>query len=470
MSKQHGLKGPWRGAIVAGVTGSLAIGTIVLSTDAVANFGAITATTAVNVRSQPSLGGKVLGVLYRGEKLTQIGKVKSGWVPVKFGTKTAYISANYITGAKATQSSPATRASDKGAAYTTEALNVRSGPSIRFTRLGLLPRGSKVELTGLASGGFRQVTYRGERAWVSGAYLAEAKPGSTSTTTATGKVRATAQLAVRNSSGRPMIARPDIPKGTVLPITGNKAGNVTEVIWRGDRVWVSSPYVADIGATPTPSAQDLPAEIGTRYATVALNVRTSPSTSSNVVGVLPQGAGVRVTGTIRSGFAQVNYNGAARWVSAQYLAKSPNSSGGNTGGGGGGGTGGDEPSGPINLNGSIGLSGLEPKTRHIVNVVAGRWGLTTFYGVRPDALPDHPSGHAVDIMIPRWSTSAGNAQGWAIAEYLRANANSLGVQYVIFDQKIWNRARDREGWRRMGDRGGATANHRDHVHVTTTGL
>ena len=72
-----------------------------------------------------------------------------------------------------------------------------------------------------------------------------------------------------------------LPKGTVLPITGNKAGNVTEVIWRGDRVWVSSPYVADIGATPTPSAQDLPAEIGTRYATVALNVRTSPSTSSS---------------------------------------------------------------------------------------------------------------------------------------------------------------------------------------------
>ena len=55
-----------------------------------------------------------------------------------------------------------------------------------------------------------------------------------------------------------------------------------------------------------------------------------------------------------------------------------------------------------------------------------------------------------------------------IAEFVRANYAALGVNYVIYSQKIWSVERSGEGWRGMSDRGSTTANHYDHVHVTTT--
>jgi len=76
---------------------------------------------------------------------------------------------------------------------------------------------------------------------------------------------------------------------------------------------------------------------------------------------------------------------------------------------------------------------------------------------------EHALGRALDIMI------ASHAQGEEIAEWVRAHAKELGVSEVIWAQHIWTVQRSSEGWRMMEDRGGVTANHYDHVHVTTYG-
>ena len=59
--------------------------------------------------------------------------------------------------------------------------------------------------------------------------------------------------------------------------------------------------------------------------------------------------------------------------------------------------------------------------------------------------------------------------GWQLANWVRANAKRLGVSEVIYSQKIWTVQRGSEGWRSMSDRGSATANHYDHVHVSVYG-
>jgi hypothetical protein len=66
---------------------------------------------------------------------------------------------------------------------------------------------------------------------------------------------------------------------------------------------------------------------------------------------------------------------------------------------------------------------------------------------------DHPDGYALDFM-----TTSGDA----IADCLVENKDDLGVSYVIWDQRI----NTGSGWERMEDRGGATANHEDHVHIS----
>ena len=52
--------------------------------------------------------------------------------------------------------------------------------------------------------------------------------------------------------------------------------------------------------------------------------------------------------------------------------------------------------------------------------------------------------------------------------FVRAHYSELGVSYVIYSQHIWSQERGGEGWRPTSDRGSTTANHYDHVHVSTS--
>jgi hypothetical protein len=69
-------------------------------------------------------------------------------------------------------------------------------------------------------------------------------------------------------------------------------------------------------------------------------------------------------------------------------------------------------------------------------------------------------------MIPNYTSAAGQALGYQVADWAKINARQLGVNYVIWHQHIWNIERDAEGWRYMADRGGDSANHINHVHIT----
>lgn len=83
-------------------------------------------------------------------------------------------------------------------------------------------------------------------------------------------------------------------------------------------------------------------------------------------------------------------------------------------------------------------------------------GVGPFGGMRAGDAGDHGSGNAVDIMC-----DTGN--GDAIADFLLAHAAEFNINYVIWKQRI---AYPGGGWSFMEDRGSATANHYDHVHVS----
>jgi len=68
---------------------------------------------------------------------------------------------------------------------------------------------------------------------------------------------------------------------------------------------------------------------------------------------------------------------------------------------------------------------------------------------------DHPTGLAVDLMVR-------GDRGDRIAACALANKEELGISYVLWKQ----RSNYGDGWERMSDRGGDTANHRDHVHIS----
>jgi hypothetical protein len=91
------------------------------------------------------------------------------------------------------------------------------------------------------------------------------------------------------------------------------------------------------------------------------------------------------------------------------------------------------------------------------------------YGVgclRPGDPGEHGKGRACDFMISRGMASGGEAdRGDALADYLIKNGSRLGVMYIIWKQRYYD-IRSGGGWDPMSDRGGVTANHYDHVHVS----
>jgi hypothetical protein len=80
-------------------------------------------------------------------------------------------------------------------------------------------------------------------------------------------------------------------------------------------------------------------------------------------------------------------------------------------------------------------------------------------GVRPDALPWHPRGLAIDIMIPNPSSAAGIALGNEIVRFAFKNADRFALQDVIWRGTYYT------------PRGpsGSGYGHYDHVHITTHG-
>ena len=196
--------------------------------------------------------------------------------------------------------------------------------------------------------------------------------------------------------------------------------------------------------------------VGTRYTRVALNVRARASAGSRLITVLKSGSKVAVTGTVRGGWRYVSYRGAGGWVKNQYLVRSkPKARTTTTSTG---------ISSRACAGGSRVESGLTPDAIRVHRAICARFPSVRAYGgVRADSLPEHPSGRALDAMI------ASKGTGWAIANYVRANARRLGVSQVLFDRRIWTVQRGGEGWRSFSDRGSATANHEDHVHVTVYG-
>lgn len=121
-------------------------------------------------------------------------------------------------------------------------------------------------------------------------------------------------------------------------------------------------------------------------------------------------------------------------------------------------------------------TGLTPDALRVIRCLRQHFPTITSYagvGERPTTPDsDHPSGRAVDAMIPGWNTHSGNRLGWRVARWVQTHAPQLGVAYVVFDRRIWSNERATEGWRAYAHPSGAsdpTSLHRDHVHVSVYG-
>lgn len=122
-------------------------------------------------------------------------------------------------------------------------------------------------------------------------------------------------------------------------------------------------------------------------------------------------------------------------------------------------------------------SGLTASAQDVREEVAEAFGEVPVGGFEPGGVSSghmrgsaHYEGRAVDFFF-RPINPANKKQGWALATWLVANADRLGVVTVIFDDRIWTAGgKADDGWRdyqipssSSGDQ--KILEHRDHVHV-----
>lgn len=206
----------------------------------------------------------------------------------------------------------------------------------------------------------------------------------------------------------------------------------------------------------------------TLWTTAPLKLRVRPSESSRSDGTVAETRRIGVTGERDAGYAEVVVDDTVRWVSARYLAEEKPrpepepvtaAAGGTSGGAASSGT---SSSGVDTSScGKSASGGLQPSAQLVMNAVCNAFPqISTYGGYAPRG--EHGGGLAVDVMV---SGSLGDQ----VKDFLHAHRGELGLSNIIWAQTIWSAERDGEGFRGMEDRGSATANHFDHVHVLVNG-
>ena len=123
---------------------------------------------------------------------------------------------------------------------------------------------------------------------------------------------------------------------------------------------------------------------------------------------------------------------------------------------------------------------ITERTAHVLAQIRANFPSTSWscWSPRPGTQSEHPLGRACDGTFGNSIGTAASGPaldlGWKVTNWMKSNARTLGVEYLIWQGRIWSVARSAKGWRvydggGMHDPGSVTGGHYDHLHVTVAG-
>ena len=196
-------------------------------------------TAQLNVRKGSSTKYAKIGSLSKGAKVEIVSKLSNGWYKIKYNGTYGYVSGAYV---KLDSEQPKPGEDEKIIATgktTVSSLNVRSGPSSNYSKLGILIKGTKVEVVERYSNGWYKIKYKGSYGYVSGAYVS--LDGSKGEVIATGKT--TAGLNVRSGAGTGYKKIGHLNKGTKVEIVTKLSNGWYKIKFNSSYGYVSGDYV-----------------------------------------------------------------------------------------------------------------------------------------------------------------------------------------------------------------------------------
>ena len=332
--------------------------------------GKVNINTALNVRQASTTNSRIIGSLKGGEKVNIISE-SNGFYKIEFNNSYGYVYSKYISKdgdsekvqvvkqeevkkekvdeskkeAKATPKAEpvvlAVRSLNKtGIVNVSSSLNVRSSASTSSKVIGSLSGNTKVTIVG-EEGAFYKIEYKGSHGYVAKEYVKDVtesnnsnqgtqtpeKPSTPETTKKTGIVNVSSSLNVRSSASTSSKVIGSLSGNTKVTIVGEE-GAFYKIEYKGSHGYVAKEYVKDVTesnnsnqGTQTPEKPSTPEsteKTGIVNVSSSLNVRSSASTSSKVIGSLSGNTKVTIVGE-EGAFYKIEYKGSHGYVAKEYV-------------------------------------------------------------------------------------------------------------------------------------------------------
>jgi mannosyl-glycoprotein endo-beta-N-acetylglucosaminidase len=165
---------------------------------------------------------------------------------------------------------------------------------------------------------FLKTAGAGSIALVFGGTLLPTGAGAVSTDT---RIVNTEGARLRSGPGTGYTILASLAKGTEVQYLAY-GGSANGYEWHKVKVLASGKegFIASVLLSMPGSTGSDPVIIGTAKTLTNVNLRSGPSTSHQVLRVVPYGASIQVSSTVQGGFRYVIHNGLAGWMSDQYIA------------------------------------------------------------------------------------------------------------------------------------------------------
>ena len=200
---------------------------------------------------------------------------------------------------------------------TTARVHFRTGAGTNYSSMGVLDTGVKVTYIS-ESGNWTKVQYNSKTGYICSDYLK--KESSTSTTTNTMYVTASAGLNLRKGPSTSYAVIKTLSKGTEVTVISSSNG-WNKVNVGGVSGYVSSDYLSSTKPSTGSSSsnESTSNSTSTMYTTDRLNLRKGAGTSYSVITTLDKGVAVTVHSS-SNGWSKVSVNGMTGYVSSSYLS------------------------------------------------------------------------------------------------------------------------------------------------------
>ena len=200
---------------------------------------------------------------------------------------------------------------------TTARVHFRTGAGTNYSSMGVLDTGVKVTYIS-ESGNWTKVQYNSKTGYICSDYLK--KESSTSTTTNTMYVTASAGLNLRKGPSTSYAVIKTLSKGTEVTVVSS-SNDWSKVNVGGVSGYVSSDYLSSTKpSTGSSSSNESTSNTtSTMYTTDRLNLRKGAGTSYSVITTLDKGIAVTVHSS-SNGWSKVSVNGMTGYVSSSYLS------------------------------------------------------------------------------------------------------------------------------------------------------